>query len=196
MLMVLCKHGVCLYIKNSLSYISLDFGISNVHAVHLVLLDCYIVVVYRPPSNSPDENTSLINFIVQFCVDKEVLVLGDFNLPAIDWSIEDALSQDYDPFTMSFTNCFNTIGLHQWIEFPTFFPSGNTLDLVLSSEADRISNVHDLCLLPGCGHIPILFDYHFMEDSAAGNGRRQDRRAWFRGKYSIIDNHLSSFDWD
>ena len=190
-----CGKGL-LYIKSNLSVISLTVNCPNVHAIHLVSFNCYVVVVYRPPSYSSLENTYLINFLQEFCVGKEVIILGDFNLPTIDWSTEDALILDYDSLTMEFTNCFNFIGLHQWVNFPTFFPSGNILDLVLSTEEDRIYNVQGLSPLPGCGHIPIIFDYLFMLDSGDGNGRRSDKRAWFRGKYYSINTHLSRFDWD
>lgn len=56
------KHGVCFYIKNNISFVSVEINCPNVHAVHLVSLNCFVVVVYRPPSNSPLDNTVIINF--------------------------------------------------------------------------------------------------------------------------------------
>ncbi|KAK3871258.1 hypothetical protein Pcinc_023584 [Petrolisthes cinctipes] len=75
--------------------------------------------VCRPPFNTVLETRNLINFLEDFCNSKEVLILGDFNLPAIDWTKIDALFLDYDPLTLAFTDCFNTAGLHQWVDFPT-----------------------------------------------------------------------------
>ena len=190
------KHGVCFYIKDSLSFISLESNCSNVHAIHLVSLNCYLAVVYRPPSNSVLDDQALLTFLDQFCPCKEALILGDFNLPNIDWSKDDALFCDYDPLTLSFTTCFNNHGLLQWVDFPTFVPSGNTLDLVLSSEHDRIGNIRSLCPLPGCGHVPIVFDYFYSFGPVDLSCDISGKRAWSRGKYKYIEEYVSLVDWD
>ena len=44
-------------------------------------------MVYRPPSNTPMENDGLLSFITDFCCTRNVLVLGDFNLPTLRWSV-------------------------------------------------------------------------------------------------------------
>ena len=44
---------------------------------------CGIVVVYRPPSCSLHDNNILIDFLSDFCINREVIVMGDFNLPFI-----------------------------------------------------------------------------------------------------------------
>ena len=109
----ICKHGVAIYINKKWAFLSLDTDCPNVHVVHLVSLDLYIVAVYRPPSNLHDDNLALINFLVRFCIGREVIVLGDFNLPAVNWSTDGSMFFDYDLLTMSFTNCFILAGLHQ-----------------------------------------------------------------------------------
>lgn len=155
-----------------------------------------MLIVYRPPSNSFEDNLQLVSFISNFCVNKEVIILGDFNLPSIDWRNGDALYLDYDPLTSLFTNCFNTSGLHQWVDFPTFVPSGNILDLVITTEDDRIGNVHSLCPFPGCGHVPIIFNYHFLLNPGPSNRGHSERKAWFRGNYAQINEFLLDIDWD
>ena len=142
---------VCLYLKNNLSFISVNIGCPNVHAVHLTSFNCYILAVYRPPSYTLVDNTNLTKFLHQLCLNKETLILGDFNLPTIDWFRDHAKFLDYDPLTASFVNCFNSIGLSQWIVFPTFTPSGKTLDScpVYKSGQDGQRMVH-MYPLPGC----------------------------------------------
>ena len=71
------KHGVCLYIKRNIKFRFLDEGCGNVCCVHLVDFDLFIAVVYRPPSNSSDENNSICNFLYDFCDSRELLGLGD-----------------------------------------------------------------------------------------------------------------------
>lgn len=70
------------------------------------------------------------------------------------------------------------------------------LDLVLSTEEDRLGNLKPLCPTPGCGHIPDVLNYYFMLESSTGNNSRSGRQAWLRGKYSRIDEHISGISWD
>ena len=123
----------------------------------------YIYVVYRPPSYSAHENEALIDFLLESCTGKEVVLLGDFNLPSIIWS-------KYKPYGQSsaadgmFVDMFTTLGLSQWISESTFPRSGNVLDLILTSEEDRITTVHVQPPPPGCDHCSIHCEYVFDMD--------------------------------
>ncbi len=55
------KHGVCLYISNSLKCIPLDKVCPNVITVHLTCHNLFIFMAYHPPSNSLEQNQALIN---------------------------------------------------------------------------------------------------------------------------------------
>ena len=92
------RHGVCTYIRKGLRFDEVDMSHANCLSFRLTTqfartdvrqrffsvrkLCVYVYVVYRP-SNSPDENQALIDFIFNSCADKEVIILGDFNLPSI-----------------------------------------------------------------------------------------------------------------
>ncbi len=81
--------------------------------------------------------------------------MGDFNLPTIKWG-SDIMCHGLAVVDRQFYNCFTTLGLVQWIYLPTFVPSGNILDLILTSEHDKIGATEVLPPFPGCGHCPIL----------------------------------------
>ena len=91
------KHGVCIYVKSHISHISINTSCDNVCAIHLLTYNLYLIVVYRPPSNSCADNQVLLNFLRIFCPGKEVLILGDFNLPLINWQTKTVLSVMYPP---------------------------------------------------------------------------------------------------
>ena len=74
------KHGVALYISMSFKFVRINCDIPNVLIVFLCVFEIYVIIVYRPPSNSLAENYALSNFIDGFCFEKEVMILGDFNL--------------------------------------------------------------------------------------------------------------------
>ena len=67
------------------------------------------MAVYRPPSYTILENI-LSNFLLNFYPGKEVVILGDFNLPTIDWS-SDFLDGYIRPIDMQFLDCFLSLEL-------------------------------------------------------------------------------------
>ena len=67
-----------LYVRRGLGAVAIEVELPNLAVVHVVSWELYIVVVYRPPSYSADEIGELLQFLTDFCVDREVLVMGDF----------------------------------------------------------------------------------------------------------------------
>ena len=172
----------------------------NVLAVRLTAFDVHLIVVYRPPSNSQVANNQVASYIGDFCVNKEVVVLGDLNLPNINWQSE-AVTTHAPALETMFLNTFDSLGFNQWVLEPTFPRSGSTLDLVLTSDGDRIGNLLVIPPLPGCDHCPVLFDYVFETDTPTASSECHDcdggqRRDWHRGRYHLIRQCLVEIDWD
>jgi hypothetical protein len=186
------KHGALLYIHKDIKFLNFDTPLPNVVAVQLVEFGLYVVACYRPPSYTCVSNSNLLSFLSEFCFGKEVVILGDFNLPSLRWS--DNLIGYISPVDLEFLNCFSFLGLHQWVEEATI-GSGNILDLVLTSESDRVSAVSVLPPLPRCAHYPVIISYSFCRD-VAGVARPCKKRLWHRGKYKRISEALSHVDWE
>jgi hypothetical protein len=51
----------------------------------------WIQSVYRPPSYSHIQNEALVDLVLDFCEGREVIVLGDFNIPSLVWLAERVL---------------------------------------------------------------------------------------------------------
>ena len=79
------KHGVCMYVRHGVRFEEQTVSIPNVVAVHLLDFDLWILAVYRPPSYSSEENSQVIDMVLEFCEGREAVVLGDFNLPTLRW---------------------------------------------------------------------------------------------------------------
>ena len=188
------KHGVCLYIRQDVKFVTLEEGCVNVCCVHLFEMDLFVAVVYRPPSSNHDENVALLSFLNSFCDSREVLIVGDFNLPYVPWDDDLMLAANLPPLQRGFVDCFSSLGLTQWVLSPTFVFSDNILDLVLTSEEDRLGDVTVHPTLPGCGHSPLTFCYHFMRPLAP-NISGSVRRAWHRGNYGLIEESVAGVDW-
>ena len=190
------KHGVCAYVRNNVHFSELDVTCSNVCAIHLIDFNLYVLILYRPPSNSNAENAELLEFLLNFCPSKEILLIGDFNLPMIDWQHNNFLSDSYPPLQQRFIDCFISLGLHQWVHSPTFLYSKNTLDLVLSSEGDRIGEVEVLANFPNCGHSPLVFQYYFQVGVYPHLPSHRPKYSWHRGNYWRINSLLCDIDWE
>jgi len=150
------KHGTCIFVKKHIKSIEVPTNIPNTCAVHLVDLELFVLSVYRPPSNDDTENLTLLFLLEEFCINREVLLLGDFNLPGIPWSSDTAASMGYlHPTVKSFYDCLLQCGLTQWVREPTF-RSGITLDLIFTSEDNRIGDLTILAPFPQCLHSPVM----------------------------------------
>ena len=188
------KHGVCLYVKKNISVVEVAVDCHNVLCLKLLDYEVFIILVYRPPSNSMADNQLLFNVLNEFCFGREVVLFGDFNFPLIDWSLEAPSLSVYDCLADQFVELVSSLGLSQWITEPTFL-SGNVLDLLFTSTTDRVGHVEIHPPFPRCGHSPIVFSYVFFSQpySIYCPSPRYD---WKRGRYKHIDREISAVDWE
>ena len=191
------KHGVAFYIKEGIKYSLVDCNINNVLVLNLYEYNFYIVNVYRPPSNTSSENDLLVNFILDFCKNKEIVIVGDFNLPSIKWDLGDMSNLHASQFDMGFYSAFVRSGLEQIIGVPTIYPSGNVLDLFLTSDPQRVGDYNVLPPLPGCCHCPVIVSYVFQFCESRLDSVRfyNADRSWARGDYGLMAECLGGIDW-
>ena len=189
------KHGSGLYVSKSLRQVQVDVQLPNVAVVHLIDFDLHVLSVYRPPSYSLEENLHLVSFLTSFVPGKEVLMLGDFNLPTLEWSVEQIPDSYMRPIDSLFYGCFLECGLYQWVTFGTFIPSDNVLDLILTSDEDRVGEVYSSPPLPGCHHCPVIcsmiFQFRVEEDCP-----NEDRLSWARANFARMESDLMDIDWE
>ncbi|VDN18935.1 unnamed protein product [Dibothriocephalus latus] len=53
-----------------------------------------VLTVYRPPRSDPEANANLLEEIAKLFARSDVLILGDFNAPPIEWKSTYALGPD------------------------------------------------------------------------------------------------------
>ena len=187
------KHGVCAFIRDGIKFDNVDFGHNNVLGFRLTSLNVYVYVIYRPPSNSVNQNDGLIMYLQDRCADKETVLMGDFNLPTVDWTADSISTTSASD--RKFLDLFDSLGLTQWIQDSTFPRSGNTLDLILSTEADRIGNAGVLPPPPGCDHCAIHCEYIFDKD-IENQSSPSSHRLWHRGNYVKLCEKIRDTNWD
>ena len=169
---------------------------NNVLFFRLTKYNVYVIVVYRPPSYSNAQNQELIDVLNEVTRDREAVVIGDFKLPGLNWgSCGGALADQGSPMERQFFDTFNSIGLTQWVNDTTFPRSGNILDLLLTTEPDRVGDISIEPPFPGSDHCPIVFDYVF-EDQDVLHDPVPNRMLWHKGDYSKLRTALSCVDWE
>ena len=195
------KYGVCLYAKSTLDVLAIDTQIPNLLAVRLPCYSVVFLVVYRPPSYTQPENDSLILEIERLSlVHGEIVLLGDFNLPNLRWNAEIALTGLLE-IERQFQALFTTLGLTQWVHEGTYLYSDNILDLVLTSETDRILNLELLPPFPHCGHLLIKFEWIFSFPFNNNNRphpylNNSHSYRWSCANFGSIKRDLALIDWE
>lgn len=156
--------GVLIAVNDSMECFHVDIVTPlELVCVRLRCLHRYIImcVCYRPP-NAPANFTSdlydALNVISSRFPRAPLLLLGDFNLPLIDWSgafpIASGGSSDYTEFL----NLCADFSFSQLVTEPTRVTSttANILDLILSTDPDLVSSI---TYLPGISDHSILHFY-------------------------------------
>ena len=119
-------------------------------------------VVYRSPNSSGENDQKLYQWIRE--KEGDNVILGDFNFPGINWRTGSADSRG----RKFFDACADTF-LTQHVEGPTH-RSGNTLDLVLSSNPSMIQDVSWLGRLGGSDHETLLVKVQIQTLKRGGLG--------------------------
>lgn len=137
--------GVLIAIKKHIPHSIIDItsdaeviGI-KLHSETPVALFC----VYRSPSQTQPENSSLIDFLQSCAEQNNVVLTGDFNLPNINWEADppQLLPNSYNKsLHQGFLTTFLSIGMAQLVKSPTHI-LGNILDLILTSDSNLCSNI-------------------------------------------------------
>ena len=189
-------HGVGVYVNQAISVIQVDINIHNAVVIYVKEWSLYIMAVYRPPSYNDGDNEELIRCIYEFCFGKNAILLGDFNLRTLRWSeLEEHTLEGYvTRLDLKFYEVFLECGLTQWISRGTCWPSGNILDLILTSEADSVGQFDVLPPFPNCCHSPVFIRYFPGACAERGNSL-QSRMLWTKGNYEAMMEELIEIDW-
>ena len=153
--------------------------------------------VYRSTSSTENNNKLLAKKIEKACEiagDNRLLILGDFNLPDIDW-IENELRSGCDTnnerMFETFTDCF----LHQHVLKPTRFRNNeaSTLDLIFTKEEEDVKDIEVLQGLGKSDHGVVIANFICQWRSKVVH---KARRLYHKGNYKLIIEELNSISWE
>uniref|UniRef100_A0A1X7SRP6 Endonuclease/exonuclease/phosphatase domain-containing protein n=1 Tax=Amphimedon queenslandica TaxID=400682 RepID=A0A1X7SRP6_AMPQE len=153
-----------------------------------------LCLVYLPPQASANEVQSLIDFLSDLISTHNVILLGDFNFPNIDWS---SLSSPSGP-SLLFTEFAFRANLSQHITTPTHL-GGNILDLLFSQSPDSVIDVHvhksQRLSNFSSDHFPITFSIPHSTLKSTPNHSPSFYLDFAKCNYDAMADHLLDIDF-
>ena len=107
----------------------------------------YFYLIYRPPPSGQENFDMLCDLIRE--AEKNSIMVGDFNLPNIDWNSGVAGRRD-EKLVEALQDSF----MEQMVDFPTHI-KGNCLDLLITNIPGKVKEVLDMGRLGKSDHLII-----------------------------------------
>ena len=125
----------------------------------------YLCCIYAPPNCSEQYFTDIITCLHMIPPDSHLVVVGDLNLPDVDW---EQLHGRLPTSNMFCESLFN-LNLPQLVLEPTHI-HGNPLDLIITNHPDQIYNITiNPSQQPSSDHHLITFQIDYTDSSKTSN---------------------------
>ena len=185
----------CLPLKRSVNGISFDSSVwcwVTPTRGKKILVGC----VYRSTSSlgvNNDKLNNLLKFACEIAGENRLLILGDFNVPNIDWTnrilLPGARRLERD-FFETITDNF----LCQHVKEPTRFrgTEKSTLDLIFTKEEEDVKNVKVLSPIGLSDHGAVIGEFICKWKSRVVPKKTP---IYYKGKYDIIANEINQIGW-
>ena len=142
-----------------------------------------LVFIYRPPSSDLANLDELCKIVME--ADINMLIIGDFNLPSINWR-----SGTADPKGRRLLEAAEEANMVQLVHFPTH-NKGNTLDLVLSNCPDKIFSIQNEGNLGNSDHCILSIELTVQRPKLI----KKRTKNWSKADSEGIRNYLGEIDW-
>ena len=153
-----------------------------------------LICVYLPPSQHVEVIDSLCNTLRTLIPhNKPAFVIGDFNLPNIDWNLH---STTGDQSHCLFLDFCSSLSLFQCINYPTH-EKGNILDLLLCNYSAKNTLLNHFSTCP-----PFTTDHLLISAKISvgphqnTNSRSNSFRNFKLGDYDKISTQITNSNWD
>jgi len=203
---VINKRGIIVYVDSALSSCSLDVveEFSEFLLVKIKDVDENVITLgafYRSPSSSLENDNKLLKLLdsLKTVVPGKLLVIGDFNLPNINWSknIVDNNS-NVNSTAYKFIACLNDNFLTQNVNFPTRARGSqtpHTLDLVISND-DFVEDIINLSPLGKSDHSVLLCVCHLFSSNVINVSKLNYNKGDYIGLCDYLGNNFDSCFYD
>jgi hypothetical protein len=146
--------------------------------------DIIVQLLYRSPS-APQESISEIATVVR-AAEKNSIILGDFNIPDIDWTRGMARGR-----SVELLDAVEECLMEQLVEFPTHL-KGNTLDLIITNMPERVVEVREEGRLGRSDHVITVTK---ITMGASSQEEKPPYPDWQRADWEAMRKELLDTTW-
>jgi len=197
--------GVALFVHNSLSFSQVNLP-NFTDKLEVLAIDLFsdgaklahrFACVYRPPyyDAAAVEKAQLLSDFVNFVcsVQCPTTLVGDFNLPNIDWESYTISGLDRGEVNATLLDAMLLNDLSQFVSEPTRID--NVLDLVLSSDPLGISFCSVGTPFATSDHSAVIFELCCQENLCKTNASNSFVLDYKNADYEGMNNFLCSINW-
>lgn len=195
--------GVAIYVKDVINHEPSNVTILNTYAtdpvesiwieIKIGAVRFTIACIYRPPRFKQDDDIKLRAAITEASSNiHNLLIFGDLNYPGIDWTTLHTATGS--SAANEFLDCFINTNLSQLVNFPTRYrntQSANTLDLVLASNPNIITNLWSDPPIGTSDHVIILAKSQ-INTTLRKNEVPMLKRNFKAANYTLINEFLTN----
>ena len=149
--------------------------------------------VYRSPNSTEENNTALNKLISNITTRRsQVLMMGDFNLPEINWDDLTAPGRG-DNKANTFLNTIRDTFMFQHVKSPTHYrgdQDSTLIDLIFTSEEGSIKNLQHSSPLGKSHHHCLTFQLTIQ--TSKPTKEKQSKYAYLRGDYQKMGEYLNA----
>ncbi len=194
--------GIAMFIRDGIEYVPHSSALQRHTACEILSCklkvpnqsDLHIALAYRPPGQQTDADDALLTEVKEICRSKNVLILGDFNSPDINWELMHS-SKTENSFEQKLLHLVSEEFLTQHVTMDTRFRSGqqsSCLDLVISRDENCILGLSTQAPFGLSDHCVLVWEYsHFSAPVTRAIG---ERNIW-KGDYKKMKGLLDETDW-
>lgn len=192
--------GVILYVSNFFEATPVEFNNKYSDAVWVSIklinnTNMLIGCVYRSPNSTTENNSLLLNLLHEVAASKYdlILIMGDFNLPDIDWTLDNLRTSN--GFSSEFVDTINDNYLYQHITRPTRAREGqksNTLDLIITNIEEVITDMVHEAPLGKSDHAVIRTSILCIPECERST---TVKFSYDKGNYVDMRNKCKDFNW-
>ena len=124
-----------------------------------------------------------------------VLMMGDFNLPNVDWESWNNKSDNTETQDYKFIQCIQDNILYQHVNKPTRWRGTDTphvLDLVFTNEENMVSEMEYLSSLGKSDHCVLQFQFNCYTKLKID---RRQNMCYDKGNFAVFNKEVASIKW-
>ena len=192
------RGGACIYVKQGLEFFTVQPPMKMSESVWIVIktrenINRLYACIYRSPNSVNENNVKLLENI-EWAKNhySELILVGDYNLPQINWDLEQTSSE----YSNMFLECIRDNGIEQMIAEPTRFRNDQTpslLDLLLVSDPDIINYANVNVPLGKSDHCTIEFS---VKNSHKINDTHKTCYDFEKIDSEKFQETINSYDWN